>query len=248
MTIIRDLDNIDLSVNLDHISKVWKASRWSMTTPTTIVLADDHEILRQGLRALLEKEPDFKVIGEAGDGLEAIALARRLKPEVVVIDVMLPGLNGLDVSHQIKKHDEKTHIVVLSMFADESYVLRALRNGASAYVLKCAAFEVLVHAIREAMVGRTYLSTPLSEQAITVLEKAAGTASLDKYELLTDREKQALQLAAEGLTSAQIADRLGISPRTAETHRANFSKKLGFQSHTDMVAFALRRGLIAKDV
>ena len=219
-----------------------------MINPTTIILADDHEILRQGLRALLEKEPDFKVIGETGDGLEAIALVRRLKPAVVVVDVMLPSLNGLDTARQIKKHDAKTHIAVLSMFADESYVLRALRNGASAYVLKCAAFEDLVRAIREVMAGRTYLSTPLSEQAITIFEKAAGTASPDKYDLLTDREKQVLQLAAEGLTSAQIADRLGISPRTAETHRANISKKLGFQSHTDMVAFALRHGLIAKDV
>lgn len=219
-----------------------------MTNPTTIILADDHVILRQGLRALIENEPDFEIIGEAGDGLEAVALARRLKPEVVVVDVMLPGLNGLEVVRQIKKHDEKTRIVVLSMFADESYVLRALRNGASAYVLKYAAFEVLVHAIREVMAERTYLSTPLSEQAITVLHRAAGTASLDKYELLTDREKQVLQLAAEGLTSAQIAGRLGISQRTAETHRANFSRKLGFQNPTDMVAFALRHGLIAKDV
>ncbi len=217
-----------------------------MTTPTTIILADDHEILRQGLRALLEKESDFKVIGESGEGLEAIALAQRLKPDVVVVDVMLPGLNGLEVARQIKKHDEKTQIIVLSMFADESYVLRGLRNGASGYVLKGAAFEDLVRAIREAMAGRTYLSKPLSEQATKLLEHAVETVSQEKYDLLTDREKQVMQLAAEGLTSAQIADRLGISRRTAETHRANFSKKLGFKNGTDLVAFAMRHGLISK--
>ena len=214
---------------------------------TTIILADDHEIFRQGLRALLEKEPDFRVIGETGDGLEAIALVRRRRPDVVVVDVMLPGLNGLEAAHQIKKHDENVQIVTLSMFADESYVLRGLKNGASAYVLKSAAFEDLVRAIREVMAGRTYLSTPLSEQAIAVFKKNAGTTNMDKYELLTDRERQVLQLAAEGLTSAEIAKRLGISRRTAETHRANISRKLGFQSPTDMVAFALRHGLIAKD-
>ena len=219
-----------------------------MKIRTTIVLADDHQIFRQGLRALIEKQPDFKIVGEAGDGLEAIALVRRLEPDVIVVDVMLPGLNGLEVVRQIKKRDAKTRIVVLSMFADESYVLRGLKNGALAYVLKCAAFEDLVHAIREVMAGRTYLSTPLSEQAMASLHKAAETASPEPYELLTDREKQVLQLAAEGLTSAEIADRLGISPRTVETHRANFSKKLGFQKPTDMVAFALRHGLIARDV
>ena len=219
-----------------------------MAIPTTIILADDHQIFRQGLRALIEKEPDFSIVGEAGDGLDALEMMRRLKPDVVVIDVMLPGLNGLEVARQIRMNYETTHIVVLSMFADESYVLRGLRNGASAYVLKCAAFEDLVHAIREVIAGRIYLSTPLSAPATMASGKFAATANSDMYELLTDREKQVLQLAAEGLTSAQIADRLGISRRTAETHRANFSRKLGFQSHIDMVAFALRRGLIARDV
>lgn len=215
---------------------------------TTIVLADDHQIFRQGLRALIEKEPDFRIIGEAGDGLDALEMTRRLKPDVLVIDVMLPSLNGLEVARQIKKFDAAIHIAVLSMFADESYVLRGLRNGAGAYVLKGAAFEDLVHAIREVLAGRIYLSTPLSEPAKTTIEKGAAATQLDKYERLTDREMQVLQLAAEGLTSAQIADRLGMSRRTAESHRANFSRKLGFRSHVDMVVFALRKGLIARDV
>lgn len=214
---------------------------------TTIVLADDHQIFRQGLRALIEKESDFRIIGETGDGLDALEMARRLKPDVVVIDVMLPSLNGLEVARQIKKSNEATHIAVLSMFADESYVLRGMKNGAAAYVLKSSAFEDLVHAIREVIAGRIYLSLPLSAPAATASGKFAATANPDKYELLTDREKQVLQLAAEGLTSAQIADRLSMSRRTAETHRANFSRKLGFRNHVDMVVFALRQGLIAGD-
>jgi len=218
-----------------------------MKSVITIALVDDHQVLRQSLRAVLEREPDFKVIGDAGDGLTAIDVVERLGPDVVVLDVMLPGLNGLDVARRISKQVPHTRIVMLSMFADESYVLRALNNGASAYVLKSAAFEDLARAIREAMAGRKYLSPPLSDQAIKTYREAAKTTSFDKYDLLTDREKQVLQLAAEGHTSAEIGGRLGISQRTAETHRSNLAHKLGFHSHTDLIAFALRRALISPD-
>lgn len=218
-----------------------------MTSAITIALVDDHQVLRQSLRAVLEREPEFKVIGDAGDGLAAIDVVERLEPDVLVLDVMLPGLNGLEVARRVRKQVPHTRIVMLSMFADESYVLRALNNGACAYVLKSAAFEDLVRAIREAMAGRRYLSPPLSDEAIKTYREAAKTTSFDKYDLLTDREKQVLQLAAEGHTSAEIGSRLGISQRTAETHRSNLAHKLGFRSHTDLIAFALRRGLISPD-
>jgi len=216
-----------------------------MTDATTIVLVDDHQVLRQSLRALLEQEADFKVVGDAGDGVTAIEAVEHLEPDVLVLDVMLPGLNGLEVARRVAKRVPRTRIVMLSMFGDESYVLRALGNGASAYVLKSAAYEDLVRAIREAMAGRKYLSPPLSDQAIKTYQEAARTTPFDKYDLLTDRERQVLQLVAEGGTSAEIGSRLGISQRTAETHRSNLSRKLGLRSQTELVAFALRRGLIS---
>ncbi len=219
-----------------------------MTIATTIVLADDHQVLRQSLRALLERERDFRVIGEAGDGLAIADMVQRLDPDVLVLDVRMPGLSGLEVARQVSLRARRTRIVILSMFAEVSYVVQALRNGASAYVLKCAAFEDLVRAIREAVAGRRYLSLPLLEQAVEIYREAASATPIDKYEQLTGRERQVLQLAAEGLTSAGIANRLGISPRTVETHRANVAKKLGFHNQTDLIAFALRRGLISKDV
>jgi len=219
-----------------------------MAISTTLVLADDHQLLRQSLRALLEREGDFKVIGEAGDGLTAAEVVERLEPDVLVLGVMLPGLSGLEVARQVSLRTRRTRIVILSMLADVSCVVEALRNGASAYVLKCAAFEDLVRAIREATAGRRYLCPPLSEQAASIYREAADPTSSDKYEKLTDRERQVLQLVAEGSTSAAIAKRLGISPRTVETHRANIAKKLGFRNQTDLIAFALRRGLISKEI
>src|SRR5215510_10814503 len=178
---------------------------------TTIVLADDHHIVRQGLRALLEVESDLKVVGEAGDGLEAVRNVEALNPGVLVLDLMMPGLNGLDVLKQIKKRSPSTMIVILSMYANEAYVLEALTNGASAYVLKDSTSSDLVRAVNEAAAGRRYLSPPLSTHAIELYQQQkAKTATLDRYETLTTREREVLHLAAEGLTNAEIASRLGI--------------------------------------
>jgi two-component system response regulator NreC len=210
---------------------------------TTIVLADDHQIVRQGLQALLKAEPDLSVIGEAGDGLEAVALVERLKPDVLIIDLMLPGLNGLEVTRQVNQRWPQTRVVILSMHVNEAYVLEALRNGAAAYVLKESSITDLVQAVREAAAGRHYLSPPLSELAIeTYLQKAA--ASLDSYETLTTREREVLQLVAEGYHSSDIAARLSISPRTAEAHRANLMRKLGLRNQADLIRYALRRGIL----
>lgn len=213
----------------------------------TIVLADDHHVVRQGLRALLKAEADFSVVGEAGDGLAALQLVEQLKPNVLLLDLMMPGLNGLEVCRQLSKHSPHTHIVVLSMYSNEAYVLEALGNGASAYVLKDSSSVDLVHAVREVAAGRRYLSPPLSDRAIEVYQEKAKAASLDKYETLTTREREVMQLSAEGHTSTEIAARLGISSRTAETHRSNLMHKLGLHTQADLIRYALRRGIIPMD-
>jgi len=211
---------------------------------TTVVLADDHHVVRQGLRSLLEAEPGLSVVGETGDGLEAAQLVERLQPDVLVLDLMMPGLNGLEVTRQVSQRSPRTHVVILSMHPNEAYVLEALRAGAAAYVLKESTSAELVHAIREAVAGRRYLSPPLSERAIEVYMQKAESAALDPYETLTAREREVLHLAAEGHTNAEIADRLFISRRTVETHRANLMRKLGLRTQTDLISYALRRGIL----
>ncbi|MBN1978309.1 MAG: response regulator transcription factor [Anaerolineae bacterium] len=211
---------------------------------TTILLADDHRIVRQGLRALLEAEPDFSLVGETGDGLEAIQLAERLQPDVIVLDLMMPGINGLEATRQIGDNCPQTRVIILSMHADEAYVLEALRNGASGYVLKDSSADDLVRAVREVEAGRRYLSPPLSERAIEAYTRKAQEASLDPYEELTNREREVLHMAAEGHSSTEIAERLSISSRTVETHRANMMRKLDLHSQTDLIRYALKRGII----
>jgi DNA-binding NarL/FixJ family response regulator len=211
---------------------------------TTIVLADDHHVVRQGLRVLLEGQPDFQLVGEAGDGLEAVQLTERLKPDVLIIDLMMPSLNGLEATRQLGQRSPHTRVVILSMHANEAYVLEALRNGAAGYVLKDSSAADLVHAVREVVAGRRYLSSPLSERAIAAYIQKASDVALDPYEMLTNREREVLHLAAEGYTNAEIADQLSISPRTAETHRANLMHKLGLRTQTDLIRYALRRGIL----
>ena len=211
---------------------------------TTILLADDHRIVRQGLRALLEAEPDFSLVGETGDGLEAIQLAERLQPDIIVLDLMMPGISGLEATRQIGDNCPQTRIIILSMHADEAYVLEALRNGASGYVLKDSSADDLVRAVREVEAGRRYLSPPLSERAIEAYTRKAQETSMDPYEELTNREREVLHLAAEGHSSTEIAERLSISSRTVETHRANMMRKLDLHSQTDLIRYALKRGII----
>ncbi len=214
---------------------------------TTIILADDHRIVRQGLNALLEAEPDFSVVGEAGDGLEALKLVKKLNPDVIVLDLMMPGLNGLEVARQISKQNQHIKIVILSMYDDEGFVLEALSNGASAYVLKDAGSSDLIRAIREVRHGHCYLSSSLSDRAIEVYEQMTRAGTMDKYETLTTREREVLQLSAEGRTNGEIAERLGISVRTAETHRSNVMHKLGVHTQADLTRYAIKRGIISME-
>jgi DNA-binding NarL/FixJ family response regulator len=211
---------------------------------TTVVLADDHAIVRQGLRAVLEATSEFAVVGEVADGLQVPEVVDRLRPNVLVLDLMMPGLNGLEITRQVSKRCPQTRVVILSMHADEPYVLEALRNGATGYVLKEASTTEVAQAVREVAAGRRYLSQPLSERAIEAYAEKAQAAPLDLYETLTTREREILQLCAEGYSSTEMAARLGISPRTADTHRANIMRKLGLQGQTDLVRYALRRGIL----
>lgn len=210
----------------------------------TIVLADDHHIVRQGVKALLENEKDFQVVGEASDGITVLTITGRLKPDILVLDLMMPGLNGLEVARRVLKVSPTTKTIILSMYMNEPYVIEALRNGAYGYILKESNITDLIRAIREVAAGRHYLSPPLSERAIEAyLEKTKG-ASLDLYDTLTTREKEVFQLAVEGYGNAEIASRLFISTRTAETHKANMMRKLSLHTQTDLIKYAVKRGML----
>lgn len=210
----------------------------------TIALAEDHHLVRQGFKLVLTAESDFRLVGEAADGLEAVQLVEKKKPNVLLLDLMIPRLHGLEVTRQVHRDSAGTKVIILSMHADEPYVMEALRNGASGYVLKDCTAGDLVQAVRTVVAGRRYLSPALAERALTGYVEHPGESELDVYETLTNRERLVLQLAAEGKTSAEIATGLFISPRTAETHRANLMRKLGLRSQTDLVRFAIRRGII----
>ncbi len=211
--------------------------------PTRIVVADDHQIVRQGLRTVLEASTDFAVVGEAASGLDVPSLVERTRPDVLVLDLMMPGLNGLEVTRQVHQKHPGTRVVILSMHGTESYVLEALRSGAMAYLLKSGSSSELLDAVRAVVAGKRYLSPPLSERAVEAYARLAEGAS-DSYDTLTTREREVLQLAAEGHTSPDIATRLGISPRTVETHRANLMRKLGLAGQTDLIRYSIRRGIL----
>lgn len=209
----------------------------------TILLADGHNLLRQALRSLLEKESDLSVVGEASEGLHVADLVYRLEPDVVVSDLMLPGLGGIEVARQVLRRRPRTRIVLLSTNPTESHVRDAFRSGVHGYVLKDASAEDLVRAIREVAAGNRYVSPPFSDDVETYRENA-GDAETDPYETLTDREHVVLYLAALGHGNTEIGDQLGISPRTVETHRAHMMRKLGLKRLTDVVRYALDRGIL----
>lgn len=213
----------------------------------SIVLADDHHVVRHGLSALLGAERDFRVVGEAANGLEVADLVELKRPMVLVLDLMMPGLNGVEVIPLVAKRSPKTAILVLSMYASEAYVLEALRNGASGYVLKDANPPELLEAIRTVASGKRYLCPPLSERAIEAyMQREAGSA-LEPYDTLTLREREVLHLASEGYHNNEVAERLSISPRTVEVHRGNVMRKLGLRTQTDLIRYALKKGLIPPD-
>jgi DNA-binding NarL/FixJ family response regulator len=211
--------------------------------PTTVVLADDHPVVRQGMRAVLETQPSMAVVGEAGEGTAAIRVVEQLRPEVLILDLAMPGLGGLEVAWQVHRRVPQTRIIMLSMYADEAYVVQALRNGVMGYVLKGAPPGELVRAVRQVARGYRYLSPPLSERAIELYRHRAEVPIPVPYDRLTAREREVLGLIGEGQTNSQIAARLGISPRTVETHRTNLLRKLGLNSQPELIRFAVQHGL-----
>jgi DNA-binding NarL/FixJ family response regulator len=208
------------------------------------MLADDHHIVRKGLRALLEAEKDFSVVGEVADGLAAVDEVTNLKPDILVLDLMMPGLNGLEVARQVQQRGLSTRVIVMSMHASEAYVMEALKNGVSGYLLKNSSMSDIIQAVRQVIAGLRYLSPLISQRAIDLYTLKAVETEHDDYDNLTDRERQVLHLAAEGLGNNEIAAKLTISPRTVETHRAHFMEKLNLRSQTDLIRYALNRGLI----
>lgn len=212
-----------------------------------IVIADDHDVIRHALRTLLATDPDLHVVAEAADGVETLRVVERLLPDVLVVDVQMPGLNGLDVVEQVPSVSRRTAVVVFSMYSSEAYVAKAFRGGASGYVVKTSPVEEVVRAIHAVRRGERYLDTHVAQRAVDLYVDALTESDGDPWDGLTGREREVLQLAAEGLSNAQIAERLFISPRTVETHRARVMRKLGLKGTTDLVLYAIRRGLLSVD-
>ena len=213
----------------------------------TVLLADDHPIVRHGLRHLLEDAPDIRIVGEASDGLQAVRLTEKLKPNVLILDIMMPDLNGLEVLRQVKERSPSTCSIVLSMQSADIYVVEALKAGALGYVLKETGPSELMNAVQQVVGGQRYLSPRISERLIDVLIQTTEKAPADPYQTLTNREREVLQMAAEGLSSAEIAKRLSISPRTAELHRGRMMNKLGIHNQTELIRYAFKRGILPMD-
>lgn len=213
---------------------------------TSIVLADDHKVVRQALRALLEANPGFTVIGEASDGLEASRITESLQPDVLVVDLVMGGINGIEVTQQVTQRSPRTGVVVLSMHSNEAYVRAALRAGAKAYVLKEDTSNELISAIRKVAAGHRYLSSSLSEAAIEAYSKNSSP-EMEPYATLTTREREVFHLTARGHSNTEIGQMLFISRRTAELHRANMMRKLNFHSQAEIVRYAIKLGILPSD-
>ena len=209
-----------------------------------VLIADDHAIVRDGVRALLALAEDVEVVGEAADGAEAIEACRRLRPDLVLMDIAMPGLGGLEATLQIRKEQPEVKVLVLTQYEDREYVRRFLKLGVSGYVLKKAAGAELVAAVRAAAKGGLVLDPDIARDAIREQEEPATEPSADPYESLTDREKQVLKLIAEGRSNKEVAELLDISVKTAMSHREHVMEKLNLHSRTDLIRFALRQGVI----
>jgi DNA-binding NarL/FixJ family response regulator len=216
---------------------------------TTVVLVDDHPIVREGIRSLLTAQQVYTVVKETDLGLVGLEAVERLRPDLALVDLLLPDLNGIEVIRRMRRVAPQTRVVALSMYADELHVVEALRAGATAYLVKGASAEEILSALREALAGRRYLSAPLTERVIEeyFTEAPAAPRKADRYELLSAREREVLEWLARGLTYAEIGDKLTISPRTAETHRTNLMRKLDLRTQAEITLYAVQRGLIDPD-
>jgi len=215
-------------------------------TPVRIVLADDHTIMRNGLRLLLERQPHLQVVGEAADGRQAVALSETSNPDVVIMDIGMPNLNGIEATRQIVNHSPRTAVAILSMHSDESYVIRALKAGARAYLLKDSAEADLLAAVRALTEGKSFFSPAISKILVEdYMRQLESRGAEDTYELLTNREREILQLLAEGRTNKEVANMLNLSLYTVETHRMHILQKLNMHSVPELILYAVRKGIIA---
>lgn len=213
---------------------------------TRIVLADDHTVMRNGLRLLLERQPDFVVIGEASNGREAIDIVIRETPDIVIMDIAMPQLNGIEAATRIHEERLRTAVVILSMHSDEGYILKALRAGARGYLLKDSAETDLIQAVRAVSSGKSFFSPAVSKVlADDYLRQMQRHGVEDRYDLLTPRERELLQLVAELRSTKDIANLLGVSPYTVDTHRGNLMQKLNVHSIPELILYAVRRGVVS---
>jgi two-component system, NarL family, response regulator NreC len=211
-----------------------------------ILLADDHQLMRSGVRLMLEREADLTVVGEASDGREAVSMAKSLKPEVVVMDIGMPNLNGIEAAHQMTQDNPQLAIVMVSMHSDESYVLRALKAGARGYLLKDSAEADLIKAVHAVGSGKSFFSPVVSKMLLDdYVRKLKRSGTEDAYDLLTPREREILQLIAEGKSNKDIANLLDLSVYTIESHRSNLMEKLNLRGLPELILYAVRKGIIA---
>jgi DNA-binding NarL/FixJ family response regulator len=214
--------------------------------PIRILLADDHTVVRKGLRLLLENSPGFQVVADAADGREAVALAAEHSPDVVVMDVAMPILNGIEAARQIVAKQPQTAVVFLSMHSDEGYVLKALKAGARAYLLKDSAEHDLTDAVKAVSEGKAFFSPAISKMLVEDYIRQMRERSVeDSYDLLTTREREVLQLLAEGKNNKDVANLLNLSLYTVETHRSNIFQKLNLHSGAELILYAIRKGVIS---
>ena len=209
-----------------------------------ILLADDHTVVRQGLRKVLEERPEWQVVAEAGDGRDAVRLAEQHKPDVAVVDVAMPLLNGIEATRQITKRAPQTKVLVLSMYSDEAYVTQMLKAGAKGYLLKDSADVDLMQAVQAVTQGKSFFSPAVARMKSDDYARQRGESAVDRFELLSEREREIFQLVAEGKTNKEMAALLFISPSTVETHRARIMEKLDLHSAAEIVLYAVRRGVI----
>jgi DNA-binding NarL/FixJ family response regulator len=214
--------------------------------PIRILLADDHTVVRDGLRALLERQPDMTVVAEAADGRDSVRLAEEQSPDVVVMDITMPNMNGIEATRRILAANPRTAVVILSMHQDESYVLRSLKAGAKGYLLKDSLRSDIIDAIRAVSQGRSFvtrkISRMLQEDYVRQMERRGVE---DSYDLLTDREREILQLVAEGKSNKEVAGLLNIGLTTVETHRTHILQKLGLHSVPELILYAVRKSIIS---
>lgn len=213
----------------------------------SVAVADEHDVIRLGIRALLGSEAGIRVVGEAADGLEAVKIVEQARPDVLLLNISLPALNGFEVLRRVVRLSPRTAVLMMSAHAAETDAVQALRAGACGYVPKRARGATIVEAIRSVAAGNRYLSPPLSELAIEAYLERADDAGFDVLRTLTQREREVLQLVAEGKSNAEVAERLSIGVRTVESHRAKAMRKIGARTQTDLVIFAIRRGLLSLD-